>query len=67
MIELVFVACLATAPEDCREQSLVYSDVPLGLCLMRAQVELAQWAGNHPDWQIDRWSCHALGARGKEV
>ena len=65
MIELVFIACLAASPASCREQSLIYSDVPLRLCLMRAQVEMAQWVGDHPGWRIDGWTCHELGARGK--
>jgi hypothetical protein len=24
---------------------------------MRAQPVVAQWAGDHPQWQIERWKC----------
>ncbi len=60
MIELIFVACLATAPEDCRERSLVFSNITPMQCLMAAQPELAKWSVAHPNMDIRSWRCKAV-------
>ena len=60
MIELLFVACMATAPEECRERSLVFSNVTPMQCLMGAQPELAKWSASHPNLEIRSWRCQAV-------
>lgn len=60
MIELLFVACLASAPEDCRERSLVFTNVTPIQCLMGAQPELAKWANSHPNFTIQSWRCRTV-------
>lgn len=60
MIELLFVACLSTAPDECRERSLVFTDVTPMACLMGAQPELAKWIASHPNQQIKNWRCRAV-------
>ncbi|WP_299632694.1 hypothetical protein [uncultured Roseobacter sp.] len=60
MIELLFVACLSTAPDECRERSLVFTDVSPMQCLMGAQPELAKWTANHPNQQIKSWRCRTV-------
>jgi hypothetical protein len=60
MIELLFVACLASAPEDCRERSLVFSDITPMQCLMGAQPELAKWTASHPQMEIRSWRCRTV-------
>lgn len=60
MIELVFVACLAGATEQCREHSLVYVDITPMTCLMGAQPQLAQWAEGHPAFRIESWKCRRV-------
>lgn len=62
MIELVFVACLATSNE-CQEKSLIYTDVTPMTCLMAAQPELAKWAESHPNFRIASWKCQVLDTR----
>lgn len=57
MIELLFVACLSTAPDECREQSLLYTDVTPMACMMGAQPQLAEWTNQHPGYTIERWKC----------
>ncbi|SEL71417.1 hypothetical protein SAMN05444413_11453 [Roseivivax marinus] len=57
MIELLFVACLSTAPEQCQERSLLYTDVTPMTCMMGAQPELAKWALTHPGYRISEWRC----------
>lgn len=60
MIELLFVACLAGAEPECRERSLVFTNVTLNQCLMGAQPELAKWANAHPGHMIESWRCRSV-------
>ncbi|WP_299402412.1 hypothetical protein [uncultured Roseobacter sp.] len=60
MIELLFVACLSTAPDECRERSLVFTDVSPMQCLMGAQPELAKWTASHPNQKIKSWRCRTV-------
>ena len=60
MVELLFVACLATAPEDCRERSLLFSDISPMTCMMGAQPELAKWANEHPKYAVKSWRCRMV-------
>ena len=58
MIVLAFVACLDTAPDQCRDYNLTFADeiTPM-TCMMQAQTVLAQWGERHPDWRIGQWKC----------
>ncbi|WP_187429505.1 hypothetical protein ROLI_042160 [Roseobacter fucihabitans] len=60
MIELLFVACLATAPDQCQERSLIFTDVSPMQCLMGAQPELAKWTASHPNQEIKSWRCQTV-------
>ncbi|ETX28679.1 hypothetical protein [Roseivivax isoporae] len=60
MIELFFVACLGSAPAQCEERSLVYTDLTPMACMMGAQPELAKWVDTHPRYTIARWQCRWL-------
>lgn len=60
MIELLFVTCLSLAPTDCRERSLLFTDITRMTCMVGAQPELAKWAKSHPKWSIGRWKCQLL-------
>lgn len=58
MIELVFVACLATAADVCAERSLLrLPESGLTDCMVTAQAQLAQWGEAHPGYRVVRWSC----------
>lgn len=57
MVELFFVACLTSVPETCRDESLLYVEVPLMLCVLQGQAQLAAWVERNPDWKVERWSC----------
>ncbi|QHQ34666.1 hypothetical protein [Algicella marina] len=57
MIELIFMACLATNPVECEERRMHYVDVSLMQCVMAAQPQLAKWTETHPGWQVGRWKC----------
>ncbi len=60
MIELVFVACLVTASDECQEQSLIYTDMSPMSCMMAAQPELAKWIEAHPKFKIRDWRCKTV-------
>ncbi len=60
MIELLFVACLSGAPDDCQERSLIFTDISPMQCLMGAQPELAKWVETHPNQRIASWRCRAV-------
>lgn len=61
MIELVFIACLKIDPHACEQKILSYVEEGQAAtqtsCFMRAQPELAAWAGQHPAFTIASWKC----------
>ncbi|MTH79240.1 hypothetical protein [Paracoccus aestuariivivens] len=58
MTFLVFAACLALQPEECRERKIrVYGKGETISCMMTAQLTLAQWANDHSEWRIRKWHC----------
>lgn len=59
MIALVFVVCLQTQPDVCREQNLLFTADQLTpmACMMQAQARLAEWSQEHPKWLVGRWKC----------
>lgn len=68
MIELVFMACLSTAPNTCEEKSLQFAEnlTPMA-CMMGAQPELAKWIESHPKWQVARWKCRSIDTRQVKI
>ncbi|MGB0661555.1 MAG: hypothetical protein ACPGNV_15425 [Mangrovicoccus sp.] len=67
MIELLFVACLASNPDACEERSLLFSDISPMTCMMGAQPELAKWTETHAGWTVDKWSCRIMGTGEREA
>lgn len=67
MIELLFVACLSTAPDQCQERSLLFTDVSPMTCMMGAQPELAKWTETHPRFRVTGWKCQMVNPHEKEV
>ncbi len=67
MIELVVSVCLISAPEKCKDVSLVYigESVTTLQCVMGAQPEIAKWMEGHPKWQLRGWRCHPAGQIAK--
>ncbi len=67
MIELLFVACLSTAPDRCQERSLLFTDISPMTCMMGAQPELAKWTETHPAFRVTGWKCQMVNPNEKEV
>lgn len=65
MIELLFVTCLSTAPDQCQDRSLLFAqEVGLMTCMMQGQTQLAQWTQTHPRETVRKWSCR-VRAKGE--
>jgi hypothetical protein len=60
MIELLFVTCMAAAPDDCAEHRLILGDISTSACERLAQPELARWMESHPELDIRRWQCRQM-------
>ena len=46
--------------KGCHEITLNFEDQPnmtIQQCMNHAQIELAKWAGEHPNWLIARYRC----------
>ncbi len=67
MIELLFVACLSTAPNQCEQRSLLYTDISPMTCVMGAQPELAKWTESHPAFTIAGWTCRSVHPGEKQI
>jgi hypothetical protein len=58
-IEIVIVACLAAAPEECREHRLrlTISGGDAAQCLYSSPPRIARWQIMHPAWKLKSWRC----------
>lgn len=60
MLSIILSACLIADPRQCRDFRIqVDFQMPAKYCPMRAQPVVAQWAGAHPQWQIESWRCQS--------
>ena len=66
---LVFLVCLISSPETCREERLNFSfEQTSGFgCMMGAPPRLAEWSNTHPRWRIARWKCRAAGLMDEAI
>ena len=60
MIELLFVTCLNVSPTECRERSMLFTDITPMTCMVGAQPQLAQWVNEHPNWRVSHWKCRTV-------
>lgn len=58
-MELIIVACLMGAPQDCREHRLrlTLDGGDAAQCLYSSPPRVARWATMHRNWKVDRWFC----------
>jgi hypothetical protein len=58
MIAIILSACLLSNGSVCREHRIpLPADVSAFQCMMTAQIQLARWSAEHPQWRIVRWRC----------
>ena len=62
MLTIILSACLVIDPHQCRDFKIPL-DVNMDAmqCAMAAPPYFAQWAEEHPKWQIRRWKCQPSG------
>jgi hypothetical protein len=67
MIALIITACAIAAPYNCKPVSLTFDETSVKLqhCIMFAQIPLARWVGEHPDWRIANYRCERAGRYAK--
>jgi hypothetical protein len=61
MLAIVVSACLVANPTECRDFALplAVEKVDVLRCAMVAPTYFAQWASEHPEWQVKSWTCKA--------
>lgn len=58
MLSIILSACLIAEPAHCRDFKIPLNvNMDLMRCAMAAPPHFAQWAEEHPQWQIKRWKC----------
>lgn len=59
MVELLFIVCLATAPDRCHQERPAFLGPyphPLS-CMREGQFHAVAWQTDHPGWTVRRWTC----------
>jgi hypothetical protein len=60
MLAIIVSACLIADPNECRDFKIpVDFKMPAKYCAMAAAPVYAQWAKEHPQWEIKRWKCQS--------
>lgn len=67
MIELLFVTCMASAPDQCQDRSLSFMDMGLMTCMVHGQGALAEWLETHPKEKVQEWKCRPAGLRQVKI
>lgn len=67
MIEFILVACLSGTSDDCRTETRLLTDLTLIQCITSSQFLVADWANNHPGWQVQRHSCRVFNPASAEL
>jgi hypothetical protein len=63
MIQIVVMVCRLGQPDLCEEQHLQFAwRGSLQQCAMTAQLYIAQWIGEHPQWTVKNYRCEYPGA-----
>ena len=58
MVELLLIACLASAPERCEEFYAPFQPrMSLYACMRHGQIFAVEWSRSHPGWVIRSWTC----------
>lgn len=66
LMQLLITVCAVASPHTCQETHLTFSyrGSPQQ-CAMAAPPYIAQWIGQHPNWQAVRWHCEYPHSREK--
>jgi hypothetical protein len=68
LIEIILTVCAIANPSNCEEKDLQYAwEGSIQQCMMTAQPYIAEWIGQHPAWQVTKWSCDYPGSRKRKI
>jgi hypothetical protein len=69
VIELVFIACLAASPMECRDVHMSFGEAAVTpmACMMNGQVHMAEWAARNPKYRIARFKCEPVRQAKLEI
>ena len=66
MIQIIIMVCRLGQPDLCEEQHLHFAwQGSLQQCAMAAQLYIAQWIGEHPQWTVRNYHCEYPGLRDR--
>jgi hypothetical protein len=66
LMQLVITVCAVASPTNCQDTHLTFaSQGSLMQCAMQAPPYIAQWIGQHPQWNAVRWHCEYPHMREK--
>lgn len=66
MVQIVMMVCRLGQPDLCEEQHLQFAwRGSLQQCAMSAQLYIAQWIGEHPQWIVRTYRCEYPGVHDK--
>lgn len=58
VVELVVIACLLKDPHHCEAFHLPFAaEMQVPQCVWQSQIQVAQWAGEHPIWVVKKVTC----------
>jgi hypothetical protein len=58
LVELLIVACLVKEPARCEEFHVPFVDeMNVVQCMWQSTIHAAEWAADHPEWQIKKIRC----------
>jgi hypothetical protein len=65
-IFLIITVCAVASPTTCEERHLTFSSsISLEQCAMKAPPYIAQWVGEHPNWNAVKWRCEYPHSKDK--
>ncbi|MEM0922081.1 MAG: hypothetical protein AAGI13_03495 [Pseudomonadota bacterium] len=62
-MELIVIACLLSAPQECREHRLrlTLDGGDAGQCMYSSPPRIARWQEMHRKWKVKSWYCALVG------
>lgn len=58
VIQIIMLVCKLAQPDVCEEQHIEFAfQGTLRQCTSTAQIYIAQWVGEHPQWTVKKYRC----------
>ncbi|MEM7505203.1 MAG: hypothetical protein AAF415_00545 [Pseudomonadota bacterium] len=62
-MELIVIACLLSAPQECQSHHLrlTLTGGDPGQCMYSSLPRVSRWQVMHPKWKVKSWHCALVG------